>query len=102
MRTLGLALPLLLALCRVPAQAQQASTAATVSEVRVGARLDVFDPRVPGEDWWPYKIANKIHITTRDRIIQQEILLKPGDPWDELKALESERNLRAVGSFRWV
>jgi len=84
------------------AAAQTVSTAPVVGEIRVGERLDVFDPRVPGEAWWPFQIANKIHFTTREGVIRQEILLKPGDPWDELKALESERNLRAVGSFRWV
>ena len=97
---------LLLVLCAwappAGAAAQTVSTTPVVSVIRVGERLDVFDPRVPGEAWWPFQIANKIHITTRERIIRQEILLKPGDPWDELKALESERNLRAVGSFRWV
>jgi hypothetical protein len=84
------------------AAAQTASTAPVVAAIRVAAPLDVFDPLVPGEAWWPFQMANKIHVTTRERIIRQEILFKPGDPWDELKALESERNLRAVGSFRWV
>ncbi|MCX5794055.1 MAG: BamA/TamA family outer membrane protein [Elusimicrobia bacterium] len=95
---------LLLLFCLRPASAwsQSASTQPVVAEIRVAERLDVFDPRVPGEAWWGFQIANKIHVTTRERIIRQEILLRPGDPWDELKALESERNLRALGSFRWA
>ena len=84
------------------AQAQTVSSAPVVGEVRVGERLDVFDPKVPGEDWWPFRIANKIHVTTREEVIRRELLLRPGDPWSELKALESERNLRALGSFRYV
>lgn len=64
--------------------------------------LPVFDPSVPGEDWWPFRVANKIHIRTKEPIIRRELLLAPGEAWDEHKALESERNLRAYGSFRYV
>ena len=39
---------------------------------------------------------------TRESVVRQEILLKPGDPWDVLKIQESERNLRSIGSFRKV
>jgi len=80
----------------------QPSSAAVVGEVRVVERLDVFNPQVPGESWWPFRAANKIHFTTREGVIRREVLLGPGDPWEELKALESERNLRATGFFRWA
>jgi hypothetical protein len=63
-------------------------------------RGDVFDPQVPGEDWWPFRVANKIHWVTREDIVRRELLFKEGELWDPLKALESERNLRANGSFR--
>lgn len=64
--------------------------------------IDVFDPDVPGEDWWPFRVANRIHIQTKDKIVKRELLLLEGDSWNKLKALESERNLRAYGSFRSV
>lgn len=64
--------------------------------------LDVFDPRVPGEDIWPFRAANAIHLVTKPSVIERELLFAPGAPWDPIKALESERNLRAYGSFRYV
>ena len=84
------------------AWSQASSTAPVVAEVLADERLDVFDPSVPGEGWWPFRVANKIHFVTREEVVRNELLLKPGDPWSELKALESERNLRTIGSFRYV
>lgn len=81
--------------------AAAAQPAPTIRSVSIDA-VDVFDPKVPGEDWWPFRLANKIHIQTKDKIVKRELLLLEGDSWDKLKALESERNLRAYGSFRSV
>ena len=77
------------------------STGAVIGVIRVEP-IPVFNPKVLGEDWWPFRIANKIHVTTREHVVRRELLLDPGGFWDPLKALESERNLRANGSFRFV
>jgi len=63
-------------------------------------RTNVFDPAVPGEDWWGFRIANRIHIPTIRRVILHENLLPPGSRWDPIKALETERNLRSLGFIR--
>ena len=63
-------------------------------------RLNVFDPGIKGEDWWIFRAANRIHVITRESVVRRELLVGPGDPWDPLRVLESERNLRANGSFR--
>lgn len=81
--------------------AADASTAASIGQITI-RRLDIFDPNVPGENLRLFKIANKIHIVTRDEVVRREILFKPGEPWDARKSLESERNLRAIGFFRRV
>ncbi len=72
-----------------------------VAEIRV-ERINVFDPTVPGEDWWPFRIANKIHYPTRETVIRREILFAPGEVWDPLKVIQSERNLRSNGAFRRI
>lgn len=72
---------------------------AKIGEIRV-ERVNVFDPLVKGEDWWPFRIANKIHYPTRETVIKRELLFAPGEVWDPLKVIQSERNLRANGSFR--
>ena len=78
---------------------QVVSSSAAVAVIRV-ERLNVFDPAVPGENWWPFRIANKIHFTTREEVVRRELLLSPGDRYTQLRALESERNLRGLGFFR--
>ncbi len=75
------------------------STGPVVSSIRV-ERINVFDPSVPGENWWPFRIADKIHVVTRERVVRDELLFAPGDRLSPLKALESERNLRANYPFR--
>ncbi|MEK7232713.1 MAG: hypothetical protein AAB268_02770 [Elusimicrobiota bacterium] len=74
---------------------------AVIGEIRV-ERMNVFDPTVPGEDWWFFRVANKIHFPTREMIIRRELLFAPGEVWDPLKVIQSERNLRANGAFRRI
>ena len=63
-------------------------------------RLNVFDPNVPGEDWWIFRVANVIHIPTKEYVLRREVLFEPGDPWNPRRAIESERNLRATNFIR--
>jgi len=72
-----------------------------VGEIRI-ERVNVFDPTVPGEDWWPFRQANRLHYPTRESVIRRELLFAPGELWDPLKVIQSERNLRANGSFRRI
>lgn len=74
---------------------------AHIRSVRI-ERKNVFDPEIPGEDWLIFRLANRIHIPTREPNIRRELLFTPGDHWDPLAVLQSERNLRANGSFRWA
>lgn len=70
-----------------------------IREIRV-ERVNVFDLAEPGEDWWPFRMANKVHVKTQEAVVRRELLLDPGQPWDPFKGLESERNLRSLGIFR--
>jgi outer membrane protein assembly factor BamA len=93
------ALALALAASARAATTTTVSTGPVVSAIRI-ERTNVFDPLVPGEDWWPFRMADKIHVNTREKIVRDELLFKPGDQLTPLKALESERNLRANYPFR--
>jgi hypothetical protein len=57
---------------------------------------NVFDPNVPGEDIWLFRLANRLHIQTKASVIRQELLMRPGDMTDAVRIDESERNLRAL------
>ena len=82
-----------------PSTATYARATGVVDNILI-ERVNVFDPRVPGEDWWPFLLANRIHVLTREPVIRRELLLRPGEPFNPLLALESERNLRASGFIR--
>ncbi len=75
------------------------NTTAEIAEIHIH-RLNVFDPAVPGEDWWPFYMADKIHVITQERVVRREMLIGPGDRYSALSALQSERNLRSLGIFR--
>lgn len=95
---MSLALAVLLA-AGVCAQEPPEASTAPVSDV-VFERLNVFDLSVPEDDLWAFRIANRIHVPTRESVLRRELLLAPGDPYDPLKALETERNLRSLGFVR--
>lgn len=55
---------------------------------------DVFDPRIPHYDSFPFRVLNGIHIKTKDSFIRRSLLMKEGDVFDEDIMHEAERNLR--------
>ena len=75
------------------------STAPVIAAIVI-ERRNVFDPAVKGEDWWPFRIADEIRFVTREKVVRDELLFAPGDRWDALKVIQSERNLRSSYPFR--
>lgn len=57
-------------------------------------REDVF----VADEFWPLWL-NLFHSTTREDVVRRELLLDEGDRFDEHRADETERNLRALGPF---
>lgn len=68
------------------------------NEVIVGEiildKQDVFDLSNPKEDNWLFRLANKWHIITKDKVITRQLLLQPGDRYLQRNVDESERILR--------
>ncbi|MDH3533236.1 MAG: hypothetical protein OEO82_09925 [Gammaproteobacteria bacterium] len=95
---------LLLALClvgsavadEVPAKIDE--TALEAQGVIIGTieldKQNVFDTSIPKENNWLYRLANRFHIVTRDRVIDKQLLLEPGDTYSKRLVDESERILR--------
>ncbi len=76
---------------------------ATVAEFeRQGARIgaieidveDIFDPSRPGESAAVYRLANELHLQTRDDAIRSQLLFRENDPLSRQKVAETERLLR--------
>ncbi|MEO7385688.1 MAG: POTRA domain-containing protein [Gammaproteobacteria bacterium] len=55
---------------------------------------DIFDESDPREDRVLYRLANKLHIDTRDSTVMAQVLLHPGDVYSVQRAAETARILR--------
>lgn len=58
---------------------------------------NIFDLEQPGENSFMYRLANKLHITTRPEVIRQQVLFSSGDNFSSQRLEETERLLRANG-----
>jgi len=64
-----------------------------IGEVRV-VNQDIFDPGKPGENNRIFRIANKLHLNTRAKVIESQLLFRPGDVFSPELIEESARLLR--------
>ncbi len=58
---------------------------------------NIFDTSDPSTSSWPYRLANALHVTSREAFIRSMILFSEGEPWDPVIAAESARILRSLG-----
>ncbi|MBI4700786.1 MAG: hypothetical protein HY744_06420 [Deltaproteobacteria bacterium] len=54
-------------------------------------REDIIAASDPLPGW-----LNYVHVKTRDEVVRQELLVQPGEPWDQAKMEESLRSLRKL------
>jgi hypothetical protein len=60
-------------------------------DVRV---TNVYDPDQPGQNVWYARTANHLHIPTRAWVIQQLLLVAPGEPVSAKRVYQATRRLR--------
>ena len=65
--------------------------------VRTGEIFDVADPR---ENHALYRLANRLHLNTRDGAVQANLLFRSGDRYQARLLRETERNLRQLDFLR--
>lgn len=70
----------------------------SIGKIEVSSR-EVFDERGGGR-FAPHRIANRLHVRTRDHIIRRELLFETGDPLDRELIDQTERNLRGLWFLR--
>jgi len=88
---------------RSPAKAQESvprgddleAAGARIGTIRV-EQLNIFDPSQRQEDYFLYRLANRLHVLTREAVVRRELLFQEGDPYRQALIDESERNLRAL------
>lgn len=57
--------------------------------------FDTDDPGIDRRFGWAYRAANALHVRTKRRVIERELLFGPGDCFDPYMLEETERLLRA-------
>ena len=78
----------------VPDDATLEAAGAVIGDIRY-ARRSVFDTRLAEEDKALFRLANRIHVLTRESTLESQLLFAPGDPYSAQLIENSERILRA-------
>ena len=65
----------------VPDDAALEAAGARIGSVRID-RQNVFDLSKPEEDTTLFRIADWLHIRTREQTVATQLLFRPGDPYD--------------------
>ncbi|HEU4779718.1 MAG TPA: hypothetical protein VFS58_07520 [Steroidobacteraceae bacterium] len=83
----------------LPADAELASQRARIGEIRFNSR-DIFDTAAADEDTSMSRLGNRLHITTRQSTIEDQLLFKSGDLYQPGLLEESARILRDTRYLR--
>jgi len=83
----------------VPADDVLQDSGAVIGEVRF-VRINVFDPTIEAEDTSLFRLANRIHIVTRESTVAAQLLFRSGDRYDPRLLKETERVLRSRDYLR--
>ena len=82
----------------MPKPAELEAAGAVIGEI-IFDRQNVFDLSNPDENNALYRLANRWHIVTRESIVRNQLLFKPGDRLSARLLEESERLLRQNAYF---
>jgi outer membrane protein assembly factor BamA len=78
----------------LPSFAELEAAGATIGEIRV-VPLEIFDTNDPAENHALFRLANRLHIPTRESVIRRAILFQTGEPVSVRLIEETERLLRS-------
>lgn len=92
MRSYTLALLILISAATLAADLPD-QDGAVVGEIRL-EKSNVFNLSDPAENNWLFRLANRLHIVTKDKVIRKQLLLQSGDDYTPRLVDESERILR--------
>src|SRR5262245_52240701 len=66
-----------------------------IRRIRIEAR-NIFDPLPQGALRPVCRLANRVHVRTRDGTIRDQLLLREGQPWTQERSREAARHLRTL------
>ena len=87
----------------VPADADLVGAGARIGEVRIVVR-DLFDTSRPDENTGLFRLANRLHIETRETTVRNQLLFEAGQAYDPRVIEETARLLRTQRYLRdaWI
>ncbi|HEY1492237.1 MAG TPA: POTRA domain-containing protein, partial [Steroidobacteraceae bacterium] len=87
----------------LPSDATLEAEHAVIGEVVIDNQ-NIFDPNDPKDNTKLFRLADRLHIKTRPRVVRRQLLFKPGDRYSRRLIDESERILRANTYFydAWI
>jgi outer membrane protein assembly factor BamA len=77
----------------IPSPEELEERGAVVGRVDVAVD-DIFDESDPRENRALYRLANRLHVDTKDSVVLSQVLLQPGDRYSVQRANETARILR--------
>ncbi len=83
---------------QVPSDEELLSRGATIGEIFIRSE-NIFDIADPREDNRLFRLANRLHIRTRESTIANQLLFRAGDPYNRRILDESARILRSNRYF---
>jgi hypothetical protein len=78
----------------VPAPERLEAAGARIRVVEIDVE-EIFDTSKPGESSAPYRLANGLHVRTREDSIRSQLLFHESEPYSQQKIEETERLLRS-------
>jgi outer membrane protein assembly factor BamA len=78
----------------LPTFAELEAAGVLIGEVRINPQ-DIFDEQDPRENYGLYRLANMLHIKTRESVIRRQLLFRGGERVSQRVIEETERLLRA-------
>jgi hypothetical protein len=82
-----------------PDDAELEARGARIGSIRV-RDLPIFEPDGHNEHRALYRLADRLHIDTRDTVIESQLLFEPGDLYSRRRLEETARNLRDLRFIR--
>ncbi len=79
----------------LPTDAELEASGAVIGEIYFNI-ADIFNELDPREDKALYRLANRLHIKTRESAVRAQLLFESGDPYSARILAETERNLRRL------
>jgi outer membrane protein assembly factor BamA len=83
----------------IPNDAQLEAAKATIGTITIRS-LEIFDPNDPNDNKLLFRLADRLHINTRESAIRAQLLFRTGERYSRSKIAETERNLRQLDFIR--